>query len=348
MLAALLLLGLLPFAAMPILETGFGGGNSPERDPDPDTPNGTEDTPLDEVASDAEDDFAGGTRHAVLPGAGAHAFPDFRPGEDSILLDMTDVGDDLFFDTASLPDGARLSIAFDDDEVMTLDFPGLQDVPVEDIFLSVSDGSGDDPYQVSLGDAAEILGDGVLDPTDPDTPDAPGPDGEADVTDPVDPDTPDTPGPEVDGPVIDPVDPDIADDPDTASDPLDPVDPDAPDTPGPEVTGPVLDPVDPETPDVPGPAGSGDVIDPVDPDAESGWLDGSAAAPAEVTSFSPGEELLRVQVGEGWALDGPPLVKVTPSDEGQDAEVSLNGTRVAVLKGAPFATASDIRLDLTP
>ena len=348
MIAALLLLGLLPFAAMPILESNFGPGQPPE--PDPDTPHGTEDTPLDDMAGGSSDDDASrdGARHLLAAGPGEHSFPDFQPGEDSVVLDLTGVGDDLFFDTATSDDTARLSIAFADDEVMTLTFPGLQDVPTADVFLSVLDLSSGDLLEISLDEASTILGDVVVDPTDPDTPDRPGPDGEDDVIDPVDPDTPDAPGPEVDGPVVDPVNPDEADD---TPDVLDPVDPDTPDQPGPDVAGDVLDPVDPDTPDSPGPDGTNDVLDPVDPDAElasSGWQTGSAAMPAEVQGFAPGDDLLRIQVGDDWVADGPPHVQVAPSQDGADADVLLNGTRIAVLNGAPYTTEADIRLDVGP
>lgn len=239
MLAALLLLGLLPFAALPLFENETGSsGSDPE--PDDDAPGttapSTDETgdlldELDEPEPEPDPDPEGEIyEFAAEPGE--TTLYAFEPGIDSVGIDLSGLDGEVLFDTAEDETGATLSLSLGDGEVLTLHFEGLSHVPAGDIALTLSEDGGGMPYTLSLSDAFEVLDEddrlldvpesdppGVLDPVDP--------------VDPVDPDEPDEPGPVGDDPV------------------LDPVDPDEPDQPGPVEVGVVLDPVDPQDLPVP-------------------------------------------------------------------------------------------------
>ncbi|MDF0601807.1 calcium-binding protein [Psychromarinibacter sp. C21-152] len=224
MLAALLLLGVLPFAAMPLMETRGAADDDDTGPPPPDPePESAEDWGplLDEAAPAAE---AEGARYVLDAGPGDAVLPAFEPGVDSVEIDLTGQAGDLYFDTAEDAEGATLSFSLGED-VLTLRFPGLSAVPAGDVTLALDDEATGERYAISLRDAALFLGEaeaaeagmptgGVLDPTDPEEPDGPGPETEGDVLDPSDPEAPGDPGPEVTGEVLDPTDPDAPDVPD--------------------------------------------------------------------------------------------------------------------------------------
>ncbi|HHS94142.1 MAG TPA: calcium-binding protein, partial [Rhodobacterales bacterium] len=73
--------------------------------------------------------------------------------------------------------------------------------------------------------------------------------------------------------------------------------------------------------------------------------DSSGAGVAEVTDFKPGEDFLRITLNP--ELDhGDMALTIDPSDNGEDAEISVNGEMIAVLRGAAGASASDVLVEL--
>ncbi|OIP83120.1 MAG: hypothetical protein AUK37_07970 [Rhodobacterales bacterium CG2_30_65_12] len=72
----------------------------------------------------------------------------------------------------------------------------------------------------------------------------------------------------------------------------------------------------------------------------------SGGGAAEVGDFTPGEDFLRISLNP--ALDnGDMALSVAPSDDGQDAVVSVNGEIVAMLRGAPGASAADVLVEVS-
>ncbi len=205
MLAALLLLGLLPLAAMPMLQTAEDGGDGPALNDESAEGEGT-------VSADPVDDASPeepeGTTYNVDATPGTTTIDDFAPGLDSVEMDLAGIGGNIFFDMVNTGDAAVLSVSVGDETVSTLHFSGLAEVPVGDVFLTLTDDATGETYEISLSDA---LSEAALEPVDPDAPDPPGPivDEEI-VVDPTDPLDPDTPGPvdPGDGTVLDPLDPD--------------------------------------------------------------------------------------------------------------------------------------------
>lgn len=215
MLTGFAFIGLL--AAMAPVLALFGGGDG-EVEPDLDT-NGDaspEDLPAEADLLDDLADDAAPPRQPVdyeYPlGAGDHEISDFVPGDDSLFL----TSETWDFSLAELhgPDGgAALDIILGGDSA-TLSFPELATLPVEDIFVWVTE-AGMEPVLLTLSDALDEDGEdeGPLQPTDPDSPDVPQPPIGGVV--PVAPSDPDAP----DGPLADP----------SSAPPLAPTDPDAPD-----------------------------------------------------------------------------------------------------------------------
>lgn len=78
------------------------------------------------------------------------------------------------------------------------------------------------------------------------------------------------------------------------------------------------------------------------------WLyhdTGSGIGHAEITDFSTGEDFLRISLNPDLT-SGTPVISVTPSEDGLDGVVTVNGEVVAVLQGAPGASAADIYVDV--
>ncbi len=280
MLAAMLLLGLLPLAALPIL-------HDEAPDPDDDEMGGA---PVAAPVPGPED----GAVHEVGAGSGAVVIADFEPGRDLVEVDLTGIAGDPVFEVSAPEDGARVVFPLGGDAAVSVGFPGLSAVPAGDILLKLAEQSSGAVYVVSLAEAIDGAG-------------THGDDGGADVLDPDDPDAPGEPGP-----VVDPAE--------------------------------VLEPDDPDAPGTPGPLpGDGGVIDPDPPDAgEPGR--GTAAGIPVVEGFRAGEDVLRV-ILQRDAFAGAPEIRVAPSPDGADALVTVDGTLVAVLPGAPDATAADIHVD---
>jgi Ca2+-binding RTX toxin-like protein len=300
MLAALLLIGLMPLAfAYDDLGNDdaeeHGAGDGPEPDPAGSGGDLLEDAFADEEAETPPAEFS---LHA---GAGDALLDGFRPGVDSLSIDVTGQAEAFTVDVGS-EDGAAILELFEGDAAdpgLSVHFAGLSEVPLGDVVIEAIENG--ETLSMPLVDLLQAAGETAapgadagsgLDPVDPDAPDAPGPAESGEGLDPVDPDVPDAPGPSDGAAGLDPVDPEASDtglnpvDPDDPGGPgpggeapgLDPVDPDGPGQPGPDTGNPGLDPVDPEPghtgldpvdpddPGVPGPGGDHPGLDPVDPD----------------------------------------------------------------------------------
>ncbi len=113
--------------------------------------------------------------------------------------------------------------------------------------------------------------------------------------------------------------------------------------------GDILSPLDED--DQPGDAAGGEValgpVIEIDSEAEDIWLnvdEFAGASYAEITRFDPGRDVLHLGFMEPPEGEGPELA-VTPSEDGQDALVHVDGVLVAVLRNAPGATIDDIHID---
>lgn len=219
MLASLLFLGLLPFAAMPFMQ-GVEINDEGVDDAGADTSSDAGDM-LDSIEGTDVQTAAGGLMsdpgetYTLDAQSGETVFDQFEAGVDFIEIDLTGIDGDVHFDTLSDEEGSTVSFSVSEETVSTLHFPGLAEVPAGDISLTLSDAETGAPIQVFLSDELSEPADtdidmaAAIDPSDPDLPDEPGPVVDiGSVVGPLDPDTPDNPGPVVDGPVLDPIDPD--------------------------------------------------------------------------------------------------------------------------------------------
>lgn len=211
MLAALLLLGIFPFVAMPVLQSAEADeGYRPEDNENAEVNTDFASDPASEEYTALEPALGEeiGRSYSVDATPGTTVMQGFDPGQDSVEMDLTGVSGDIFFDMASNEYGSVLSVSVGEDAVATLVFEGLGAVPVGDVFLTMADDETGEPFEMSLSDA---LTEAALDPVDPDSHEEPGPDVlEETIIDPTDPQDPDTPGPggSEEDIVIDPLDPD--------------------------------------------------------------------------------------------------------------------------------------------
>jgi len=237
MLAALLLLGILPFAALPLFEgetdeadgdlTGSTGesaassGANGDLLSDPDDPDsgvdldsGAVETALATDNSEAEGLAQDGQTVQVDATPGETVVEDFEPGVDLVELDLTTVDGEVVFDISESPGESTVSFSVGPETMTTLVFEGLPEVPAGDIMLRLLDENSGEAMEISLSDIEmsdqlDAAATASLDPIDPETPDEPGPEVDpTTIVDPTDPETPDEPGPdEIVGPILDPVDP---------------------------------------------------------------------------------------------------------------------------------------------
>ncbi|WP_187393090.1 calcium-binding protein [Maritimibacter fusiformis] len=76
------------------------------------------------------------------------------------------------------------------------------------------------------------------------------------------------------------------------------------------------------------------------------YFDGaSGSGAAEITDFSVGQDFLRISLNPAINHGDAALV-VGPSGDGQDAVVTINGQTVALLRGAPGASAGDVYVEV--
>jgi serralysin len=204
MLWALALLGILPAAFV----FGDSGENDSVEDVDGNDlsagddstalqndsiPDILDDTDVDDEVQDSAS--AQPVHHDAVSNGAEITFDDFAEGEDAITLHLTNDGSgDFIVEPLQDADGETLGVSLsylDGDTETTLNFPGLIDVPAQDITIGIT---SQDTGEETLYNLEEIGDFGALDPDDPDAPAVPNGD-EAD--DPVaalsDPDAPAVP-----------------------------------------------------------------------------------------------------------------------------------------------------------
>lgn len=199
MLWALALLGILPAAFV------FGDSLSSESDNDADGENPDADENVTSVqdgsTSDLLDDTDAETQdgaddqpayHDAVSNGSETTYDNFEVGEDEITLHLTDDGSgdfvvDSLQDAEGEPIGVSLSY-LDGDTETTLNFPGLSEVPAEDILIGVTSQETGEETLYALEDIGDF---GAIDPADPDEPATPnGGDADDPVTAPTDPEEP--------------------------------------------------------------------------------------------------------------------------------------------------------------
>lgn len=72
---------------------------------------------------------------------------------------------------------------------------------------------------------------------------------------------------------------------------------------------------------------------------------GDGLGHATVTDFASGEDFLRITLDPDEDEDSV-VLDVSPSENGADGVVTVNGEVVAILQGAPNATAADVRVEV--
>ena len=165
MLAALLLLGILPLAAMPFMEgakvaDGDPGEGAPEEPEAPDARTGIDDMLGDDDAGGDGpdgDDGPDGEVYRLGAEAGEAVLPGFEPGVDMVEVDLSTIAGDIYYDTVETPEGSAIGLSVGEDEVLTLRFPDLAQLPAGDISLSLTDDETGEVYTVLLSDALDEL-----------------------------------------------------------------------------------------------------------------------------------------------------------------------------------------------
>lgn len=229
MLAALLLLGILPLVALPMLQADEAfAEDAGEPDQAEQSPDGAALLDMINEPDNSDTTSSEGTTYSFDAVPGATQIAAFIQGVDSVDIDLTEVQGDIHFDTGTADDTATLALTVGDEEVISIAFTGLTEVPTGDVFLSLADSETGDSYELPLSDAiaqsentlvaaalepmdpdVQAAGTIPTDPTDPDQPDPPGPSGDEGI-DPVNPDDIDLvrPTDPDDGTVLEPIDPD--------------------------------------------------------------------------------------------------------------------------------------------
>lgn len=199
MLWALALLGILPAAFV------FGDSLESESDDSLDTDEDATSV-LNESTTDILDDSDANAEsqddtsqqpvhHDAVSNGSESTYDDFAVGEDEITLHLTgDGGGDFVVDTLQDIDGNPVGVSlnyFDGETETTLNFPGLDEVPVEDISIGVTSQETGEETLYNLEDIGDFV---VLDPNDPDEPATPtGVDADDPILAPLNPDEPATP-----------------------------------------------------------------------------------------------------------------------------------------------------------
>ncbi|MDJ0627806.1 MAG: calcium-binding protein [Rhodobacter sp.] len=204
MLAALLLLGLLPLAAMPMMQVETGSLDTVDDDSADQNGIAKAGGDLLEAPGTGAPDTPGKI-HTLDATPGETVFDGFAPGADVIRVDLSGMRDELVFEETSDAGGAAVSFSVGQESAVTLRFPGLDAVPGGDIGLTLAE-AGNETIQMTFEEvrsAAEA--EEGLDPVDPDQPDPDPPGDGGPGLDPVDPDQPDQPaGDGGDDPGLDP------------------------------------------------------------------------------------------------------------------------------------------------
>ncbi|MBU2866559.1 calcium-binding protein [Pacificibacter marinus] len=217
MLWALALLGMLPAAFV----FGDGGADTDEADNNSDGTNASETVSQDDLAVDIldegdveevseEDSDLQSVHYDAVSNGLETTYSDFAVGEDEITLHLTDDGSGEFIvDTIQDPEAGAIGVSlsyFDGETETTLSFPGLDEVPAEDIFIGVTSQETGEETLYNL----ETIGDfGAILPDDPDVPAEPGGESIDLVLAPSNPDVPAMPSGvnDLDGPALMPSSP---------------------------------------------------------------------------------------------------------------------------------------------
>ncbi|TYB89163.1 hypothetical protein [Oceaniovalibus sp. ACAM 378] len=416
MLAGLIFLGVLAAASFPDLMEGAQTDETdhPE-DAEPsleaDDPTMPEDSPHGAVTAAPENGPAGGDV--------SQETPEVLTGEEDLTGEEELTGEDLFVDpepglvlvesfkpgvdtlTVAVPDDAQEFTAHDSDGdsaaylrfdtamgTVEIRFQGLSVVPVDDLFLRVSDASSptldaDIPLSALMDTDADEVEGPVLTPVDPEFPDdvpAPGPDdpvlSPADPTLPDDPPAPGADDPTVLTPVLDDVAPtpeyDVSED--DAGALLPSGDDDTRDIAAHDRVlavanrddasphAPVMTPVSEPNDGSRGAEGPG--LTPVADDTgfaeqapdvhdsrttEGVWLYSTSGSQADVADIT---DFLRgedvLRISLNPAAIDSGNVSVLPSGDGEDALVTIDGKVIAILRGAPEATLRDVFVETRP
>lgn len=210
MLAAIILLGLLPLAAMPLFESSGADDDAQGSESEEAT------TETIDLTENNDGEPVEGAIFSFDATPGTSEISEFQEGQDMVTLDLSSVPGTIYFDEGSDSNGAIVSFSTSEEAATSIRFNGFQDVPTDDITLRLTDDESGEIVEMSLADAIQFqeliaADETAVDPTDPDLVDP------ILETDPID-------------EIADPTDPTDLDE-DLATDPidevLDPVDPDA-------------------------------------------------------------------------------------------------------------------------
>ncbi|MFN3147060.1 MAG: calcium-binding protein [Paracoccaceae bacterium] len=296
MLAALMLLGILPLAMMDFDRLGDGDDDDAPAEDTPETGLRPEDGAdlLDDLPEEGMLPRGDGMLFRYGAGDGAVTVEGFQPGVDRVAVDVSAMQGTV--DVATLADDTGVALTLTEEGAagpgLSLTFAGLDALPVGDIVLEDGAAGSVPLAEVTGGEAGLAPADpdagpdaGGLDPADPDVPGVPGGGGDTPGTDPTDPDDPGGSGGGDDDPG------------------LDPVDPDAPDTP----------PADPD------PADAARLAELLARDgAAPGGIEAAAAGAGPVTTLTQGDDALTLEDGAPGAgpvslVDGTPVIGGAPA-----------------------------------
>lgn len=371
--------------------TGFEMAHGPDAPDAPDTDQAAPGTladhagsPEDEADNDAES--AGAETLDIPANAGDAQISGFRPGVDGVTLRLGSAETGFYMSNDSETGDGILHIEEAEGE-RQVTFVGLDDVPLDDISVSISDptSGAESVYALhalttGLGAALHPVADTedpeevALEPGDPEIADVAVPEEEpsAEALEPQDPEAPSepVPGDETDSP-LDPVDRDAPEwapwsgdgGPEASPDDGDPVS-DAGTGLAEAGTGgddgqaaedPSVGEVQPElAADPAGDAtGTGSLAPaiggPVPGDATADLFQLYAVAddPAVIDDFMPGQDFLRITL-DPQQFRADPQVEVGPSGDGLDGLVRIDGMVLAILQGAPTATMDDLHVEVLP
>lgn len=271
-----------------------------------------------EAGLDAEiDTIIGNTADALaedgaiyeLPAGGANLILDsFVPGTDSLLIHVFST--EATFTEVALDDGGVGLDVFDGDTASQIDFSGLGALPTGDISVAFCDESGEPPADILPLDDV-LSAPTVLQPGAGDEATVPTGDLASDVLDPLAPE-PSLPTGET---VADPLEPVLDPDPDQALDPG----------------------LGTET-------GSA-TAEATDPSVIYAGATGTEPQIADISDFDPSEGPLQIIYYRTDPLEEP-FLEVSPSWDGADGIVTIDGEVTAILRGVPEATTDDVALDI--
>jgi len=368
MLAALLLLGVLPLAAMPLAE----GEDDDDAVSDPkqaatsvqETPESLAAPSLPLLGSSTE-----GTVHAITGDPGQTALTEFTPGEDIVEVNLTSVTDEIVFDMATSSDTSWVSFGLSGESTTTIEFEGLAEIPFGDVILKMLDEETGEPFEQSLGDVFATSSQMDEIPANGPTPEGSGAPSmlerhgeeqtvtaskaiESSFNDADDGAAPPEEGtPQMDDAKTAPAQAaalETSEENISAGDSEAMIsEAEASDAAEETLNSAALD------------DGFGEdtlIFDQVEDALESDedgvfWLynTGSDSADiAEIKDFEVGQDFLRVSLNGHHGDQDEPLIHVEPSADGRDGMVSVNGALVAILRGVPTATSDDIYADVQP